>query len=83
MDLDKLAILGESAKYDICSSTSCRIGGNVNIFTQNQDEARVGNLTTGGICHSYTPDGRCVSLFKVLLSNYCEKNCRYCPNRKD
>lgn len=83
MDLEKLRILGESAKYDICASSSCRLSGNIDIFKQNVPEDRIGNLTTGGICHSYTPDGRCVSLFKVLLSNYCEKNCLYCPNRKD
>ncbi|MEK6796847.1 MAG: putative DNA modification/repair radical SAM protein [Spirochaetota bacterium] len=83
MDLEKLRILGESAKYDICASSSCRISGNIDIFRQNSPVDRIGNLATGGICHSYTPDGRCVSLFKVLLSNYCEKNCLYCPNRKD
>lgn len=71
--LEKLALLGESAKYDVCASSSAtpkKIKGAV-----------IGNTVPSGICHSFTPDGRCVSLFKVLMSNQCEKDCYYCPNR--
>ncbi|MGE5631670.1 MAG: putative DNA modification/repair radical SAM protein [Caulobacteraceae bacterium] len=73
MDIKKLSILGEAAKYDICSSSasSARKIGN----------AAMGNTLPSGICHSFTPDGRCVSLLKVLMSNECEKDCSYCPNR--
>ena len=75
MDLTaKLAILADAAKYD----ASCSSSG-----TERRD-ARSGGLgsTTGsGICHSYTPDGRCVSLLKILLTNYCVYDCLYCVNR--
>lgn len=71
--LDKLAILGEGAKYDVCASTAsknCKVAG-----------AAIGRPLPSGCCHSFTPDGRCISLFKVLLTNYCEKDCAYCPNQ--
>lgn len=71
--LDKLQVLGEGAKYDICASTATKINKLKN--------AAIGSTHPSGICHSFTPDGRCISLFKVLLSNYCEKDCAYCPNR--
>ena len=73
--LDKLKLLGESAKYDVCASTATR-GGKVK-------NAALGATRPAGVCHSFTPDGRCISLFKVLLSNHCEKDCAYCPNRAD
>ncbi|MTI95120.1 MAG: putative DNA modification/repair radical SAM protein [Firmicutes bacterium] len=59
--LAKLQVLGEGAKYDICSSTSGPQGS--------------------GVCQSFTPDGRCISLLRVLMSNNCERDCAYCPNR--
>lgn len=74
MDLDKkLHILADAAKYDAsCASSQSR-------------RARVpgglGNAAPGGICHSFTPDGRCVSLLKILLTNYCLYDCAYCVNR--
>ena len=69
----KLEILADAAKYDAsCASSGSR-------------RARVagglGNTTGIGICHSYTPDGRCVSLLKILLTNYCIYDCTYCVNR--
>lgn len=70
--LAKLALLGESAKYDVCASSSAT--------PKRFQNAEIGR-TANGVCHSFTPDGRCVSLFKVLLSNQCEKDCLYCPNR--
>ncbi|HYE81068.1 MAG TPA: putative DNA modification/repair radical SAM protein [Clostridia bacterium] len=72
MDIKKLSILGEAAKYDICSS-SASTGHKIS-------KAAVGNTLPSGICHSFTPDGRCVSLLKVLMTNECEKDCSYCPN---
>ena len=70
---EKLALLGESAKYDVCASSSAS--------PKKFRDADIGRTVPSGICHSFTPDGRCVSLFKVLLSNQCEKDCLYCPNR--
>jgi putative DNA modification/repair radical SAM protein len=70
----KLAILADAAKYD----ASCASSGTT------KRDSRAGGLgsTTGsGICHSYTPDGRCVSLLKILLTNYCIYDCLYCINR--
>ena len=60
---EKLKILSGAAKYDVSCSSS---GSN----RQNTKKG-VGNSSVSGICHSYTPDGRCVSLLKILLSNYC------------
>jgi putative DNA modification/repair radical SAM protein len=72
----KLAILADAAKYDV----SCASSG-----APKRDSAGKGGLgsTTGmGICHSYTPDGRCVSLLKILLTNFCLYDCAYCINRR-
>ena len=74
MDLQaKLAILADAAKYDAsCASSGSR---------RARVEGGLGNTTGIGICHSYTPDGRCVSLLKILLTNYCIYDCTYCINR--
>jgi putative DNA modification/repair radical SAM protein len=74
VDVDgKLAILADAAKYDAsCASSGAKRGGN---------GKGVGHSTGSGICHSYTPDGRCVSLLKVLLTNVCIYDCLYCVNR--
>lgn len=75
MDLaEKLSILADAAKYD----ASCASSG-----TTKRDSRKggVGSTTGSGICHSYTPDGRCVSLLKILLTNYCTYDCLYCINR--
>ena len=73
--VDKLAILADAAKYD----ASCASSG-----AQKRNSAGTGGIgSTGGmgICHSYAPDGRCISLLKVLLTNYCQYDCLYCVNR--
>ncbi|MFX0163571.1 MAG: putative DNA modification/repair radical SAM protein [Candidatus Hodarchaeota archaeon] len=75
--LDKLKILGASAKYDLCASTASTRTANRPISNQFE----IGKTVAGGICHSFTPDGRCVSLFKVLLTNRCSNDCAYCNNR--
>ncbi len=68
----KLAILADAAKYDAsCASSGAKRKGN----------GKLGNATGVGICHSYTPDGRCVSLLKILLTNFCIYDCVYCVNR--
>lgn len=74
MDLRaKLAVLADAAKYDAsCASSGARRKGN---------GKGIGNSDGTGICHSYTPDGRCVSLLKILLTNYCIYDCQYCVNR--
>jgi putative DNA modification/repair radical SAM protein len=69
----KLRILADSAKYD----ASCASSGVVRRATP----GGLGNSDGTGICHSYTPDGRCVSLLKILLTNYCIYDCQYCVNR--
>jgi predicted DNA-binding helix-hairpin-helix protein len=71
----KLGILADAAKYD----ASCASSGAPKRWGVWGDLV----LTTGaGICHSSTPDGRCVSLLKVLLTNYCLFDCAYCINRR-
>ncbi len=75
MTLDqKLSILADAAKYD----ASCASSGTTK---RNSREGGLGSTTGAGICHSYTPDGRCVSLLKILLTNYCIYDCLYCINR--
>ena len=71
---EKLTILTESAKYDV----SCSSSG-----SGRKNAGGIGNGYASGCCHSFTPDGRCVSLLKILLSNDCIYNCKYCPNRLD
>jgi putative DNA modification/repair radical SAM protein len=75
MDIaQKLSILADAAKYD----ASCASSGT---SKRNSREGGLGSTTGAGICHSYTPDGRCVSLLKILLTNYCIYDCQYCINR--
>ena len=76
MDLDaKLAILADAAKYD----ASCASSGGVR---RDSSQGRgLGSNEGMGICHSYAPDGRCISLLKILLTNYCRYDCLYCVNR--
>lgn len=70
---EKLSILAESAKYDASCSSS---GSN------RKNEGEMGNGHISGICHSFTSDGRCVSLLKILMTNTCMYDCKYCINRK-
>ncbi|MEN3941766.1 putative DNA modification/repair radical SAM protein [Prosthecobacter sp. SYSU 5D2] len=77
MDLDrKLEILADAAKYD----ASCASSGAAR--KDSRGSQGVGSTGGAGICHSYTPDGRCVSLLKVLLTNVCLYDCHYCINRR-
>ena len=71
----KLAILADAAKYDASCASSGAGGRN------SGDGKGLGSTTGSGICHAYTPDGRCVSLLKVLLTNFCVYDCAYCVNR--
>lgn len=71
----KLAILADAAKYD----ASCASSGTTK--RSSRASGGIGSTTGTGICHSYTPDGRCVSLLKILLTNYCIYDCLYCINR--
>ena len=74
MDLKaKLTVLADAAKYDAsCASSGSR---------RSNDGTQLGDTNKIGICHSYTPDGRCVSLLKILLTNFCIYDCQYCVNR--
>jgi putative DNA modification/repair radical SAM protein len=71
----KLAVLADAAKYD----ASCASSGTTR---RNSRGGGIGSTTGTGICHSYTPDGRCVSLLKILLTNFCIYDCLYCINRR-
>ncbi len=72
---DKLAILADAAKYDAsCASSGAK--GRDSLKTKG-----IGSTEGTGICHSYAPDGRCISLLKILLTNFCIYDCVYCVNR--
>ena len=71
--MEKLQILADSAKYDV----SCSSSG-----SHRKNTGTIGNAHTAGICHSWSADGRCISLLKVLFSNKCVYNCEYCVNRR-
>ncbi len=76
MDLqNKLAILADAAKYD----ASCASSGSDK--RHSLGGRGIGSTEGSGICHSYTPDGRCISLLKILLTNWCTYDCLYCVNR--
>lgn len=71
--IEKIKILSDSAKYDVsCSSSGSH---------RKNKKGCIGNAAPSGICHSWTPDGRCVSLLKILFTNYCIYDCKYCINR--
>lgn len=71
---EKLGILSDAAKYDVaCTSSGVERGGN------GRD---MGNALASGICHSFSADGRCISLLKILLTNECIYDCKYCLNRR-
>lgn len=73
--MEKLRILAESAKYDV----SCSSSGTVRSGKKGMVGSTVGGV---GICHSFADDGRCISLLKVMLTNYCMYDCAYCINRR-
>lgn len=72
---EKLQILADAAKYDVaCTSSGSQRQGK---------KGELGNAVSCGICHSFAADGRCISLLKILMTNHCVYNCRYCINRAD
>ena len=71
----KLSILADAAKYD----ASCASSGGMK--KDSRDGKGIGAINGMGVCHAYTPDGRCVSLLKILLTNFCLFDCAYCINR--
>jgi len=71
--IDKLKILADAAKYDV----SCSSSGS----SRKNKKGGIGNAAISGICHSWSDDGRCISLLKILFTNYCIYDCRYCVNR--
>jgi putative DNA modification/repair radical SAM protein len=73
--MEKLRVLAESAKYDV----SCSSSGTVRSGKKGMVGSTVGGV---GICHSFADDGRCISLLKVMLTNYCKYDCAYCINRR-
>ena len=72
--MQKLEILADAAKYDV----ACTSSGS----TRGAKNGTIGTAVAGGICHSFTPDGRCISLLKILLTNECRYDCAYCGNRR-
>lgn len=72
--LEKLKTLAEAAKYDVSCASSGTSRGNT--------KGGIGTASGWGICHSFTADGRCVSLFKIMLTNHCIYDCAYCVNRR-
>lgn len=71
--IQKLDILTRGAKYDV----SCASSG----VERKSSNGNIGNTLVGGLCHSWSSDGRCISLLKTLQTNYCQNNCAYCINR--
>ena len=72
--IDKLKILADSAKYDAACTSS-------GVDREGSGEG-IGSASACGICHSFAADGRCISLLKVLMTNFCQYDCKYCINRK-
>lgn len=71
---EKLKILSDAAKYDVaCTSSGVSRPGK---------EGYLGNACSAGICHSFAADGRCISLLKILMTNHCIHDCKYCVNRR-
>ena len=71
--MEKLQILADAAKYDVaCTSSGVDRKGK---------EGFLGNSVACGVCHSFGTDGRCISLLKVLMTNHCVYDCKYCMNR--
>lgn len=72
--MEKLGILADAAKYDVaCTSSGVDRKGN---------GRGMGNCISAGICHSFSSDGRCISLLKILMTNECIYDCKYCLNRR-
>ena len=72
--MQKLEILTDAARFDVaCTSSGVERKG---------DGKHMGNCAKAGICHSFSSDGRCISLLKILMTNECIFDCKYCLNRK-
>ena len=71
---EKLRILSDAAKYDV----ACTSSGN----SRAAEKGKLGSAAAAGICHAFTGDGRCISLLKILMTNECVYDCRYCVNRR-
>lgn len=71
---DKLKILSDAAKYDV----ACTSSG----VSRNGQKGMLGNSCACGVCHAFSADGRCISLLKILMTNHCAYDCKYCKNRK-
>lgn len=71
---EKLTILSDAAKYDVACTSSGSSGSG--------KEGYLGNACPAGVCHTFAADGRCVSLLKILMTNHCVYDCKYCKNRK-
>ena len=76
--MHKLEILADAAKYD----ASCASSGSSKRHSLGGPAGAIGSTEGAGICHSYAPDGRCISLLKILLTNWCVFDCLYCVNRE-
>ena len=72
--MQKLQILTDAAKYDV----ACTSSG----VDRSNSAGGIGSAASCGICHSFSADGRCISLLKVLMTNYCVYDCKYCVNRR-
>ncbi len=70
---DKLELLADAAKYDV----ACTSSG----IDRSAQKGKMGNALAAGICHSFSADGRCITLLKVLMTNVCVYDCAYCVNR--
>ena len=71
---EKLEILSDAAKYDVaCTSSGVDRRG---------EKGKLGNSCAAGVCHTFAADGRCISLLKILMTNCCEYDCKYCKSRK-
>ena len=71
---EKLALLADAAKYDVACTSS-------GVERKNKP-GTLGNAVSAGLCHSFAADGRCISLLKILFTNQCIYDCRYCVNRR-
>ncbi|MBO7600382.1 MAG: radical SAM protein, partial [Lachnospiraceae bacterium] len=70
---EKLEILSDAAKYDVaCTSSGSERSGK---------EGMLGNAVASGVCHAFASDGRCISLLKILMTNHCVYDCKYCKIR--
>lgn len=70
--LEKVKLLGAAGKWDVCASSASN--------RKPQTNDRIGHAAAGGICHSFTQNGRCISLYKTLMTNQCKFDCKYCSN---